>query len=205
VYLEYQAPLQALRFQTSLDADHGQLDDVRRGALDGHIQRHSLAEGALHPVGVLQLRDLPAATHEGGHVAVRFGLLHDAFLVLSDAGVGGKVAVHIVLGLRTGDADVLGQGELGNAVNDAEIHRFCRRTHLFGDQFLRHAEDLGGGHGVDVRTRPEALQHHFVLGDVRQQAQLDLGVVGVHQHVAGAGDEHFAHLCPQGGADGDVL
>ena len=38
-----------------------------------------------------------------------------------------------------------------------------------------------------------------------QQAKLDLGVVRVHQHPPGGGGEHFPQLCPQLGADGDVL
>ena len=59
--------------------------------------------------------------------------------------------------------------------------------------------------GVDVLPRPEALDHFLVSGHVGQQAQLDLGVVRVHQHPAGAGDEHLADLRPQLRPDRDVL
>ena len=58
---------------------------------------------------------------------------------------------------------------------------------------------------MDVLARPEGGDHLFILGHVGQQAQLDLGIVRVHQHPAGAGDEHGSHLGAQRGADGDVL
>ena len=38
-----------------------------------------------------------------------------------------------------------------------------------------------------------------------QQPQLNLGVICVYQHVTGGCAEHLAHLCPQGGAHGNVL
>ena len=85
VYLQKQTRLQFLVPQALPDVDHGQFNDVRRSALDGHIQRHSLTEHPFHPVGVLQLRNIPTASHKGGHIAVRLGLLHDAFLKIYGA------------------------------------------------------------------------------------------------------------------------
>ena len=117
----------------------------------------------------------------------------------------GEIAVHILLGFLDGDSDILGQGEGGNAVNDAKIYRFRASPHAGGHLLHRYAEDLGGGEGVDILSGAEAVDHGLVPGHVGQQAQLDLGVVGVHQHLSGGCGEHLPQLRPQLGADGDVL
>ena len=58
---------------------------------------------------------------------------------------------------------------------------------------------------MDVLPVQEGLLHVFVPGDVGQDAQLDLAVVGVHQHTARLCDEVGPQLAAQLGADGDVL
>ena len=58
---------------------------------------------------------------------------------------------------------------------------------------------------MDVLPGAEALEHGLVLRHVGQEAQLDLGVVRVHQNVARGGHEHIPELGPQLGADGDIL
>ena len=58
---------------------------------------------------------------------------------------------------------------------------------------------------MEVLPGTEGLLHHLVAGDVSQQPQLDLGVVGVHQQVPRRRHEHPAHLAAQLRAGGDVL
>ena len=205
VNLEHQPGLQPLRQQPVPYLDHSQLDDVGGGALDGHVQGHPLPEGAQVEVGGFQLRQPPAAAHEGGHVTVLLGLLHHPRHIGVDAGVLLKILLHILPGLGPGDPDVLGQGEVGDAVDDAEVHRLGPAAHLVGDGLRGHAEHLGGGDGVDVLPGAEGGDHVLVPGDVGQQAQLDLGVVRVHQHLPLRGHEHLAQLRPQLGAHRDVL
>src|SRR3546814_4483737 len=53
----------------------------------------------------------------------------------------------------------------------------------------RHAEDLARRHGVDVQARAERFAQRFHLGDVREQAQLDLRVVRRQQHMARRSEE----------------
>ena len=71
--------------------------------------------------------------------------------------------------------------------------------------FERHAEDLAGGHGVDVEAVAEGLLQRLDVGDMGEQAQLDLGVVGAQQHMALLGDEGLADAPALLGPDRDVL
>ena len=58
---------------------------------------------------------------------------------------------------------------------------------------------------VDVFVLSEGFEHHLVSGDVRQQAQLDLRIVGREQNVPVGGDERAADAAAHLGADRDVL
>ena len=49
------------------------------------------------------------------------------------------------------------------------------------------------------------LDQQRIFGKMRQQAQLDLRVVGGQQHVAGFSDERGANFAAEFGADGNVL
>ena len=72
---EDQARLQLGRGERPLAADHRELDDVRRGALDHGVDRQALAERAHLVVAGAQLRDLPAPAPERRDVALLLGLL----------------------------------------------------------------------------------------------------------------------------------
>ena len=58
---------------------------------------------------------------------------------------------------------------------------------------------------MDVLTAAERLLHVLIAGGVGEDAQLDLAVVGVHQHAAGSCHKVGAQLAAQLGADRDVL
>ena len=58
---------------------------------------------------------------------------------------------------------------------------------------------------MDILPGQEAVNHPLVPGHVGQQAQLNLGVVRVHQHPARRGHEHGADLGSQLRAHGDIL
>jgi hypothetical protein len=58
---------------------------------------------------------------------------------------------------------------------------------------------------VNVLAVPEGVLQRVDIGDVSQQAQLDLGIVGRHDDIALIGGEGFADLAAFLGADRDVL
>lgn len=68
-----------------------------------------------------------------------------------------------------------------------------------------HAEHLRRRDGVDVLPAAEGRDHGLIIGNMRQQAQLDLTVVRVDEHLAGRGHEHVADLRAELAAHGDVL
>ena len=68
-----------------------------------------------------------------------------------------------------------------------------------------HAENFLRGARVDVLAGAKGFDEHGVLGEMRQDAQLDLRVVGGEQRPAGLGDERGANLAAELGAHGDVL
>ena len=148
VYLHDEPGLQIFAAQAVIDPEHGQLHDVRRRALDGHVQRHTLAEGALDEIGGFQLRQRPAAVVQRLHIALLLGPGHHIVHILPHAGEGGEVALHVVLGLRHRHMDVLAEGEGGHAVHDAEVHCLGAGAHLVGDLALRHMEHLCRRDGV---------------------------------------------------------
>ena len=73
------------------------------------------------------------------------------------------------------------------------------------DEEWRNAENLRSGQSVNVVAAAEGFDQQRVPGEVRQQAQLDLRVIGSHQHMARFSDESCANLAAQFGADGNVL
>ena len=70
VYLQKQTRLQFLVPQALPDVDHGQLDNVRRGALDRRVAGHTLTAGAHLKVRAGQLRQGAAAAKQRLDVAL---------------------------------------------------------------------------------------------------------------------------------------
>ena len=50
---------------------------------------------------------------------------------------------------------------------------------------------------MDVLAGEKRRAHRLVARDVREQPQLDLRIIRIHEHVAGRGDKHFAQSRPQ--------
>ena len=205
VDLEHQPGFRQLCFQPLVGRHHGQLHDVRRRALDGHVQRHPLTEGAEVVVGGGQLRQIPAPVENGLHISGLPGLFHHSVHIAAHTGERGEIRLHIRLGLRHGDADVLAERKGGDAVYDSEIHRLGAAAHLRCHVRRGHMEHLGRRGGVDIAAGAKGRPHSLVPGDMGQEPQLDLGVVRVHQDAALVRHEHSANFAAQVRAGGDIL
>ncbi len=139
------------------------------------------------------------------HVAVGAAEALGRFHVVADAGIALEIGLDVLAGLLLRDAELGRQAEGGDAVDDAEIDRLGlapdHRVHALD----RDAEHLGGGNGVDVVAVAEGALQRLDVGDMRQQAQLDLRIVGRQQGAAFLGDEGLADLAALLGAHRDVL
>ena len=104
-----------------------------------------------------------------------------------------------------GIVELLGQAVRAEAVDDAEVDRLRARALARADLLRRELQDLGRGRGVHVLAALEDLLQHVLAGDVGEDPQLDLRVVGRDQRGALLGDEAAADLAPELRADRDVL
>ena len=122
-----------------------------------------------------------------------------------DASIALEVAVDVGARGLLVDAELRGEAEGRDAVDDAEVDGLGAGAGLFAHGGGVDLEDLGGGEGVDVFAGAVGVEEERVLREVRHEAELDLRVVGGHEQVAGRGDEGGADFAADGGADGDVL
>jgi hypothetical protein len=77
-------------------------------------------------------------------------------------------------------------------VDDAEVDRLGAAPVAGRDRIDRHAEDARSSRRVEVLAARERLDEPLVAGEVREDAQLDLRVVGSHHEVAGPGGTNAA-------------
>ena len=205
VDLEYQSGLQPGLGQSLVHPEHGQLDDIRGGTLDGGVHSHPLGGLPHHILPILQLGQIAPTPVEGGDVAQLRALLDHGVHKVPHSVILAQIAVNIVLGFGPADADILSQGKLGDPVDDAEIDGLGAAPHL-GRHFLKgYAKDLRGRHPVDVLPGVEGGLHGRVAGHVGQNAQLDLAVICVHEDPAGLRDEHLPDLRTQVRPYGNIL
>ena len=91
------------------------------------------------------------------------------------------------------------------AVDDPEVHRLGARALLGRDRVGRDPGDLGRRAAVDVLAAAEGLDQALVARVVREDAQLDLRIVGREQPAALGRHEGLANAHALGAADRDVL
>ncbi len=138
-------------------ADHRELDDVRRGALDDRVDRQPLAQApALALVGA-ELRN-PAAPAEKRLDEPFVGCVGDR---LVDEAADGREALEIALdvlaSLHARDSKPVGQAEIGQPVGDAVVHHLRLRALRRRDRVGVGADDPGRGCRVDILARREDL------------------------------------------------
>ncbi len=116
-----------------------------------------------------------------------------------------EVAGDEFLALLARDVEPVGEAEPGEAVDDPEVDHLRLRALTDVDLVALDLEDLGGGRGVDVFALAEDLFQDLLVGDVGEDPELDLAVVGGEQPVALFGDEAGADGAADLGPDRDVL
>ena len=101
---------------------------------------------------------------------------------------------------------ILREGELAHAVHNTEVDCLGLLAQFQRDLGGRNAKDPRGGIGVDVKPRHKGLSHSAVPRNVRKQAQLDLGIVGVNEHASRlGGNKELPELSTKLRTDGNIL
>ena len=118
----------------------------------------------------------------------------------------GEVLVLQHVGGGRGDLELLGQAIGAQPVGQAVAHRLDVTALVRGDLVDRNPVDQAGHVLVEVGAGPERLDQGLVAGQVRHDAQLDLGIVGAEQRLIPlAGNEGGTNLTSGGVPVGDVL
>ena len=100
----------------------------------------------------------------------------------------------------------LGEPKCRLAVEDAKVHRLGDAPHRRCDVGRRHAADGRRGPRVDILAGGESGPHRRIAGEMREDPELDLRVVGGYESPARlARQERRADLLPFGCPRGDVL
>jgi len=121
VDLEGHAGAELARGDLRVDADHGQLDEVGGGALQGRVDGGALGEASLIGVARRDVWDGADAAEPGADELVAADGFERAVDEGADAGVTGKVGLYILPGDLLVDAELRGQAEGRDAVDDAEV------------------------------------------------------------------------------------
>src|SRR5262249_52997206 len=150
------------------------LDEVGGRPLQRGVGRHALAERAVIEVLVVDLGDEAPASGEGLDVTELPCVLDAAIEVAAYARESAEVLLDELLRLVLGDIELLGEGEGPLAVDGAEIDGLGAGSLLGGDLRLGDPEDQRGGLAVDVAPGAEGIDELLVLGEMRQEPELDL-------------------------------
>src|SRR5262249_10639321 len=132
------------------------------------------------------------AAEQREHIAMllceRLGLLH----VVADAGETLEIFPDIGAGLVAADAELIGEPERRDAVDDAEIDRLGAAADFAGHVFHRYAEHFRGRHGVNVEPVAERFAQLLDARDLGGGPPLDLRGIRRDGLLAPAGNERAA-------------
>src|ERR1043165_1172984 len=201
---------QHLRLQTFalnglVNVKHGELDNVTRGSLDWHVDGFTLGARADVAVAVVDAGQGTYATVDGANIAVLARFFRDLFHEAMHAFVGLVIIVNHLFRFLARDADALRKSEGFDGVSDGEVDDLGEAASLFQLLFRLRAKDKAGGALVDVIIFLKRIEHDRVVRDVREQAQLQLRVIGGDELVAFLGDEGAADATAQLRANRNIL
>src|SRR5665647_2566760 len=145
-----------------MHGNHGELDEVGRGALHGGVDGGALGALAALAVGAVDFRYPQSAPKQRFDVALTLGSFARVLHVFAHAGVACKIALYI--GLRGGafDIEVLRQSERRHAVNQAEVDDLSIAALLAVDGFALHSENFGCGGTVDILACGKGFEQSLI-------------------------------------------
>ena len=194
VNLQNHLRFESLGGKAAVELDHGQLDEIGGGALHGRV--HGGAFGKIAQVGLrrIDFRHRPDAAEDRFGVADLAGFGDLLVEILFHAAVALKIRGDEFGGFFRVDAKILREAERRKPVNHAEIDDFRHAAMLARLLERQHAENFLRGARVDVLPAAKRLDQHWIFGKMRQDAQLDLRIIGGKQLAARRSDEGGANF-----------
>jgi len=168
VYLQNHVGGKALFFQAAAYAGHGDLDDVRCGALHGMVHGRALAKAAELRVFGLELGNMATATVHGLGVARLLGTRHHVVEERAHARVGLVVAVDHATRLGHRDVQRLRQTIGLLTVHDAKVHGLGATAQV--GRYLGHgnAKYARGRLGMEVLALVKGTHQMFITRKMRE-------------------------------------
>ena len=187
-----------------MHAHHGDLDHVAGRPLHRRVHGHALGGVAGHRVVGAQVGQVAPAAQQRHHVAALAPVGQRAVDEGAHQRVRGEVRLDVALRLLLVDLGGLRQPERRDAVEDGVVRALGDRALQRGHLARRHLEHLARRPRVDVLAALERLDDGRLAREVREDAQLDLRVVGGHEPPALLRHEGRPDPPAQLGADRDV-
>ena len=129
--LEQEARAKPTNFQFPIQRNHRQFDQIRRRSLERGIDGRALGESALGRVAAFHVWNGAHASEEGAHKTIAADLVERSVDEGSDPLVALEVTVNIMAGLVLGNAELGGETERRDAIDDAEVDGFGAAAGLF--------------------------------------------------------------------------
>ena len=106
------------------------------------------------------------APEQREHIALVLGELLRLLDVVADAGKALEIFLDVGAGLLAADAELVGEPERRDAIDDAEVDRFGAAAHIGRHALDRHAEHFRRRHGMNVEAFAKRLLQRLDAGDL---------------------------------------
>ena len=154
-------------------AHHRAADHIGRSALNRRIDRGAFGETCMRAFRP-NFRRMNAPSKQGLHIAMFFGESDGIVHIGSNAWEAGEICVDKRLGLRPWNAQVARKAKARNAINHSKVNGLRLSAYLRGHLIQRHIKHLTGGQCVNINAIGKGLFQSWNIGNMSQNAQLDL-------------------------------
>ena len=154
MHLQRHSRLQPALAQRGIDADHRNLNKVRRGPLQRRVYRGPLGKPALVGVLAVDVRNRPHPSKQRLHLHVAPRLFQRLIDERPHPAVLFKISGNELLGFARLNAKILRESKCRKPIDDAEVHHLGLAAVVGRHHQRRHAEHLGRRQRVDVVPAP---------------------------------------------------
>ena len=138
-------------------------------------------------------------------IAFFLRLRHQSVQIPLDLRIGLKIALNVLRRLLLRDGEILAESKGADSVDDTKIDRLGIAALQIGHFVKRDVEYLRRRRPVNILCIPVCLDELLIPGQMRQYAQLDLGIIRIHKHKTGLWQKCLADQSSQLNPHRDVL